>query len=377
MTNYQELSEEMPKGGPIEGGPHPYDLWLKRQGVRVYRGYAVDDLKTLELSPWESKGGRGAVIRFFGSGYINDGQVVEFDPSQKLKPQRQLFEEVVFIVSGRGATQLWYNENEKQIIEWQRHSLFAIPPNVTFQHFNTDPKYPARYYSSTTAPIVFDLFGNEDFIFNSEYKFLDRFSGPRSDYQSEVKTWTRNEFPPQVWESNFVPDVSAFDKLGLFEGRGIGNRGVLFKLANGRARVHMSEFPEGTYKKAHRHGPAANVIITAGKGYSLMWQGDKGQPDLLKRAVRIDWHEDSVFVPPEMWWHQHFNTYNGVSRYMPIHPTGTMTDREEMGTQKPGHEAGRNQIEYSEEDSEVCRLFASELKKSGAHLDHRMPCASK
>ena len=376
MTSYQELSNEIPKGGPTEAGPHPYDLWLKKQDVLVYRGYAVDDLKTLELGPWETKGGKGAVIRFHGSGYINDGQVVEIEPAKKLHPQKQLFEETVYVVSGRGATQFWYDETAKQTIEWQRHSLFAIPPNVNFQHMNTDSKHPARYYSSTTAPIMFDLFGNEDFIFNSNYRFLDRFVGPQKDYPTQFKSWSRNEFPPQVWETNFVSDISSFDKLGGFEGRGKGNRGVLFKLSNGRSRVHISEFPEGTYKKAHRHGPAANVIITAGKGYSLMWQGDKELKDVVGRAVRIDWHEDSVFVPPEMWWHQHFNTNKGLSRYMPIHATGTMTDRQEMGTQSPGHESGKNQIEYSEEDSGICRLFASELLKTGARLDPRMPCTS-
>jgi len=70
---------------------------------------------------------------------------------------------------------------------------------------------------------------------------------------------------------HFVPDgvKSAVDRS---QGARGGRRPIRFNMAKGSMSSHISQFPVGTYKKAHSHGPSAHVIILTGDGYSLMWR---------------------------------------------------------------------------------------------------------
>jgi oxalate decarboxylase/phosphoglucose isomerase-like protein (cupin superfamily) len=128
---------------------------------------------------------------------------------------------------------------------------------------------------------------------------------------------------------------------------------------------HVSEFPVGTYKKTHRHGPSAHVIILKGKGYSLMWP--EGSP-----IQRYDWHEGSLFVPPDQWWHQHFNTGNTPARYLALH--GMRSHKYKIGiklSEAIDVKKGGDQIEYEDEPPEIREIFEKELAKSG--ITCRMP----
>jgi len=332
----------------------PYQEWQKEEGIPVVKGFHIQDLKTVPVYPWPRKGGKGVFINMDGTGDSNDSYICEIPPGGSLTPQKHLYEEVIYVVSGRGATTVWHDGGARQTVEWQAGSLFAIPLNAWHQHFNGSGNAPARYYGVTTAPLVMNLFHSRDFVFNNPYVFTDRFAG-----QGEYFSGKGKFLETRVWESNFIPDVKSFE-LQPWKERGAGGVNVNFELAENTLIAHISQFPVGTYKKAHRHGPGAHVIILSGKGYSLLW------PDRVKRT-RVDWQEGSVFVPPDCWWHQHFNAGAEPARYLAIRWGSTKYKIDEKWDRLArDRREGGDQIEYDDEDPEIRGIFEEQLAKVGA-----------
>ena len=86
-----------------------------------------------------------------------------------------MYEEIFYGVSGRGATSVWYEGSPKQTFEWQEGSVFSIPLNAWHELYNASGEETARLYACITAPMVFNMCGNADFIFGSEATVLHRF----------------------------------------------------------------------------------------------------------------------------------------------------------------------------------------------------------
>ncbi len=331
----------------------PYDQWATSQGVDVFKGYFIEDIMALPLKWWERKGGYGTFINLEGGGYQDDAFVCSIPPGKSLNPERHLFEELVYVLEGRGATTLWQENGPKQSFEWHKGSLFAIPLNSWYQHFNGQGDREARLLGVTYAPLVFNLFHNEDFIMNNPYPFVDRFKGEANYFGGKAKLYT-----DRVLETNFVSDITTLEPIAWNE-RGQGNATMFFELAEGTMGAHISEFPIGIYKKAHRHGPGAHVFIVAGEGYSLMWP--EGQ-----ERMRFNWKPGSIVVPPENWFHQHFNPGHRPARYLALK---MLSRRFKL---QPGLinsdvslKEGGYQIEYEDEDPEIRRTFEEECAKTG------------
>jgi hypothetical protein len=123
----------------------------------------------------------------------------------------------------------------------------------------------------------------------------------------------------------------------------------------------------GTYKKAHRHGPGAHVIIISGVGYSLLWPRDGGPDD---RMERVDWQVGSLVVPPNDWFHQHFNGGTEPARYLALRwnsqQFGFSLGVPMEGEMDVSVKQGGTQIEYEDEDPAIHEWFAETLAKVGA-----------
>ncbi|MBI4526010.1 MAG: cupin domain-containing protein [Deltaproteobacteria bacterium] len=358
------MGEAEEKTVPCEEGTS-YEKWAESEGIPIIKTFFVEDIREVKLKWWERKGGYGAFLHMEGAGQVNNCYLCEIPAGKSLKPQKHLFEETIYVVSGQGATTVWnHNQEEgKQTFEWQTGSLFSPPLNSWHQHFNGSGSEPARYLAVTTAPTMLNLLHNLDFIFKNEFPFQDRFDGRDGYFTGQGLLYTGDykgfKFAGNVWDTNFVPDVRGF-KLMDYSERGAGGSNIKFELSENTTACHISEFPVGTYKKAHRHSAGAHVIILSGQGYSLIWPEGAG-------IKKYGWQAGSMVVPPENWWHQHFNTGDRPARYLALRAFGSKKYRG-VGKQYKGtvdRKKGGDQIEYADEDPIVRQLFEEALGKRG------------
>ena len=345
------VSDEMAKKFASEKET-PYTNWVRSQGLDLIDALYVRNLNTVELKPWARREGKGVYLNHDASRTTNDCYVCEIAPGKKLAPQRMLFEEMIMVLSGRGSTSVWNDKGNKITFEWGPGALFAIPLNCWHQHFNASGKDPVRFVAVTNAPPIINVYEEPDFVFNTTHDFVGRFNG-EPDYFS-AKTETQGF----KLVTNFVPDGVNLPLVTAKE-RGAGGGHIRFNFAKSSMNAHISQFPIGTYKKGHRHGPGAHVIILSGEGYSTMWpEGEEPR--------HYPWEVGTMIVPPNMWFHQHFNTGKTPSRYLAFKYEG-VAFRNAQGVPKAwiSRRIGGDQIDYADESEAVRSQFAQSLAKHG------------
>ena len=77
---------------------------MRAEGLDIISSFYVPDLHTVELKPWARRGGRGVFLNHDASRTSNDCYVCEIPPGKELAPQRQLYEEMIYVLDGRGST---------------------------------------------------------------------------------------------------------------------------------------------------------------------------------------------------------------------------------------------------------------------------------
>jgi mannose-6-phosphate isomerase-like protein (cupin superfamily) len=338
----------------------PYREWVEREGIPVTKGFGVD-LLAVDVRPWARIDAAGAFVHLDGRGDFLDVQVLEIAPGRETAPQRHLYEEVVYVLDGTGSTVVETASGDRRSFEWRTSSLFAIPLNARYRHFNGSGTRRARLASVTDLPIVLNVFRSEPFVFENDAAFPER-AGPEEHFHGDG-TFVPAQPGRHMWATNFVPDLRTF-KLREWRERGAGGSNIMFALADGTMHAHVSEMPVGTYKKGHRHGPDFHVFAVTGEGYSLYWY--EGDRDL----TRFDWKHGAVFAPADRQFHQHFNASAEPARYLAIafgslrYPTVADKLATWMGMDVSVKEGGR-QIEYEDEDPRIRQTYEHELERRG------------
>jgi hypothetical protein len=83
-----------------------------------------------------------------------------------------------------------------------------------------------------------------------------------------------------------------------------------------------------------------------------------------------------MFSPPDLWFHQHFNTGPEPARYLALKSKGSPEHPIKIGMPGPGSAPELdylNQIEFENEPDWIFDMFAEELKKSGVALRQQRP----
>jgi hypothetical protein len=338
----------------------PYLTWVSNEGVPTVEDFGID-LLAIATAPWPRFGVDGAIAHLKGRGDFVSMFVLDLKPGAQTVPQKHMFEEVVYVLAGHGSTTVEASDGRRHSFEWGPKSLFALPLNARYQHFNTSGRAHARIVTTNNLCLMLNLFHNEAFIFDNRFEFPER-EGVAGHFSGE------GEFVPvrpgrNMWETNFIPDLSAFE-LKEWKERGAGGSSMMFVLADGTMHAHSSQMPVGTYKKAHRHGPDFHVFAVTGHGYSHLWY------DFNKDLVRVDWKHGVVFAPPDQMFHQHFNTAPEPARYLAVAFGGlrypfTAAKRQVFNGMDVNVAAGGCQIEYEDQDSRIHGIYLAELAKHG------------
>lgn len=352
-----------------ERRPTGYENWIEQEGIPVVEGYGVKDVGLVSLGNWKRLGCQGAYVQLKGLEGITGMFVGEISPDGRTNLEKHLYEEVIYIVSGRGKAEIHAPGKAPQTIEWQAGSLFSPPLNSSHRLINTGTK-PARFVAVTTAPMVLDHFHNSAFVFNSEFSFSDRYDGEPAYFAPGEHRYLAANNHQWIWETNFIPDLLKAD-IDPQNQKGAGVNLTQFEICGNTLIGHLAEWPVGCYHKAHHHGGGAVLVILRSEGYSLMWPSEWGSRPYAngygEKVVRVDWTTGSAFSPPTGWFHQHFNTGREPALQLALrcgsqnHPLGIRVAAVRAGVYTSVKDGG-TLIEYEDEDPEIRRRYQAEIK---------------
>lgn len=360
-----------------------YERWMEDERIPIVEGDGTD-LRAVQVEPWPRLNALGSFVDLRGLEGLTGMYVCEIPPGGAVLPEKHCFDEVIYVLSGRGTAKVWNGAEESDphgsaVFEWQEGSLFAPPINTWHQFFNTSGVEPARFVAVTTAPLVLDVFHSVPFVFGNTHVFDDRFDGKATYFDTVRPAYqTRPNRSRLVWETNFVADLRAEIEVQGSQRHGSAGT-VAHELSGNSLTGHIAEWAPGRYGRAHHHMGGAVLVIVRGEGYTLMWPLEAGtrpyESGNADQVVRVDWREGSAFSPPTAWFHQHFVTSCGSALQLAIRYGSTkfgfrFHDLQNRGGFDVDVRNGGVMIELDDEDPEVRRQYEGALAAAG--LEFRM-----
>ena len=164
-----------------------YGDWANGEGVPIVSAASID-LMSAQVAPWPRFGTSGAILHLVGRGDFLTLFLFELAPGAKSAQQRHLYEEVFYVLSGRGATVIESADGRTDRLAWEAGSLFTVPMNARHHHVNESDR-SARLASVNDLRYFFNVFRNEAFVFANEASFPERVtrSGRRDGARLETE----------------------------------------------------------------------------------------------------------------------------------------------------------------------------------------------
>ncbi len=376
---WEEITDTTRKAGlgTFKRPPMPYDNFMEDEGVPIYRDFGISRVQDLEIKPWKRMGGRGAFIQLFGTEGLWGSYIVEVPGAGALNVERHMYEEQILVVEGRGTTEVWVEGGEKQVFEWQKGSLFAIPLNAYHRIINA-ASTPALLLAGTSAPNVMNLLDSRSFIFDCDHVFPERYDGSPDFFKPSEDLAPDPVRGLTMRKTNLIPDIMNCT-LPLDNRRSPGYRRIEPHMVSNRFYLWIGQHETGRYSKAHKHASAAVLICIKGKGYTYTWPSELGptpwKDGVSDKVVRVDYEPVGMVSAAPMsgdWFHQHF----GVGPE-PLRLTAWFGPNNARG-RKPGLPGvkekdlgaidirdGGNAIPYDEEDPAIRQEYEATLAKDG------------
>jgi len=185
-----------------------YREWAERQGVPITEGVAVN-LHAVDTAPWARLGGgaRAGFVELRGRGDFVGLHIIEIPPGSATNWARHLYDEIFYVLSGHGSASIRVGDSQIHSFEWGPRALFSPPLNSPYRLFNVSGAEPVRLVSANDLPFLFNVFRNENFLFDNPFAFPERVG--RNGYFTGEGDFLPIRPGKHMWETNFVPDLGS------------------------------------------------------------------------------------------------------------------------------------------------------------------------